>query len=77
MVRSDHNPLTLFSFALREQDWVLADLLVGAITNECPAKEELARTLRTVQRPGTPRTLDRLHRWAKLTRNLELDPGPD
>lgn len=72
--RTEHDLVALFGFAVREHDWVLADLMAETLRADAPARDGLERTLRkTARNPGAPRTLARVHRWAELTRSLERD----
>jgi hypothetical protein len=76
MVRTGpHDPLALFAFALRERDWVLADLIVATRWREAPARDEFERALREAGGDAGPATLERLHRWAELLRFLERVGG--
>ena len=74
----EHDPLALFSFALRESDWVLADLIACLLVLDEPGRERVRRELAAAsQRPGAPDSLAKLHRWAELSRGMatsdELD----
>lgn len=74
MVRTGaHDPLTLFAFALRERDWVLADLIAATRWRAAPRRAEFERVLRDAAGEPRPATLERLHRWAELARILERE----
>ena len=74
MVRTGaHDPLALFAFALRERDWVLADLIAAARWRKAPPRREFERVLRETRAELRPATLERLHRWAQLERALERE----
>lgn len=67
----EHDPLALFSFALRESDWVLADLIACLLVLDEPSRERVRRELAAAsRRPGTPDSLAKLRRWAELSRGL-------
>jgi hypothetical protein len=68
-----HDPLALFAFALRERDWVLADLIAEAHWRAAPPRREFERVLREVEARPRPGSLERLHRWAELVRLLERE----
>lgn len=72
------DPLTLFSLALAERDWVLADLVAATRWRNGPRREAYERLLQRASAPGAPRNLERLHRWAQLVRSLErVSAGED
>ena len=79
MVRTaKHDPLALFSFALRESDWVLADFVACMLVADEHGHERILDEIRRrSERPGAPDSLDTLRRWAELTRELELDEEGD
>lgn len=69
-----HDPVSLFDFALRESDWVLADLLAGHLAESRTARRRLERRLQSQSgRPGRPMSLPELERLANLTRWLERE----
>ena len=69
-----HDPFTLFGFALRESDWILADLLASRLDESEPSRLRLEHELEAgYGRPGRPRSLHELRRLARLTRVLGLD----
>lgn len=71
-----HDPFTLFGFALRESDWVLAELLACRLGNGEAARRRLEGELEASSaRPGKPDSLAELRRLAALTRSLNLDDG--
>ena len=73
-----HDPFTLFGFALRESDWVLADLLAARLGAGELSRLRLEHELEAgYGRQGQPRSLDELRRLARLTRHLELDRARD
>jgi len=61
----------LFSLALADRDWVLADLVAATQWKGGPRREDYERLLRGASAPYAPRSLERLHRWAQLVRALE------
>lgn len=68
-----HDPFALFGFALRESDWVLADLLAQRLAGRNGSVARVVRELESrAGRPGQPGSLPELHRLAQLTRKLEL-----
>jgi hypothetical protein len=74
----EHDPLALFSFALRESDWVLADLIACLLVLDEQSRERLRGELAAAsRRPGAPDSLARLSRWAQLSRGLETADDPD
>jgi hypothetical protein len=74
----EHDPLALFSFALRESDWVLADLVACLLVLDEPGRGRVHDELkRASKRPGSPDSLERLHHWAELSRGLDRAAGPD
>ena len=79
MVRTaKHDPLALFSFALRESDWVLADFVACLLVADEGAHERILDEIRgRSERPGSPDSLATLRRWAELTRELGLDEDRD
>lgn len=74
----EHDPLALLRFALNESDWVLADLIACLLVLDEPSRERVRRELAaSAGRPGAPGSLERLHRWANLSRSLERERDPD
>jgi len=70
---TEHDPFALFSFALRESDWELADLIACFLLYDRAARLRVYREiLDAAERPGAPESLERLHRLATLSRNLDL-----
>jgi len=70
---TEHDPFVLFSFALRESDWELADLIACFLLYGRPARLRVQREiLDAAERPGGPESLGMLHRLATLSRNLDL-----
>ena len=73
-----HDPFSAFEFALRESDWVLADLLASRLAGSDPSRLRLEHELDVGRGlPGRPRSLDELRCLATLTRSLNLDRGGD
>lgn len=69
-----HDPFRLFGFALRESDWVLADLLAGRLEGSDPARRRLEHELgANTSARGGPESLPELRRIAMLTRRLALE----
>lgn len=79
MVRTArHDPFALFSFALRESDWVLADFVACLLVADEQGHERILDEIRhRSERPGAPDSLATLRRWAELTRELGLDEESD
>ncbi len=71
---ADLDPAVLFAFALREHDWVLADL-IAAVIRARPAAAPALRRLGAVlaAEPSAPDSLPRLRTLAFLSRRLGLD----
>lgn len=76
MVRTtEHDPFALLRFALREADWELADLVACFLVADRPSRIRASREiLAGADRPGAPDSLATLHRWATMSRDLDLDP---
>jgi hypothetical protein len=73
-----HDPFSIFEFALRESDWVLADVLASRLGGSEPSRLRLEHELEAgYGLPGRPRSLGELRRLATLTRRLDLDRGGD
>ena len=73
-----HDPFSVFEFALRESDWVLADLLASRLGGSELSRLRLEHELEAgYGLPGRPRSLDELRRLATLTRSLDLDRDGD
>ena len=69
------SPYTLFSFALRESDWELADLIAGYLLSDRGGRIRLeAELAKRRHKPGSPESLESLHLLAELSRALELEP---
>ena len=69
-----HDPFSVFEFALRESDWVLADLLASRLGAGTIARMRLEHELEaTAGRPGRPQSLPELRSLAELTRSLDLE----
>ncbi len=69
-----HDPAILFRFALREHDWVLADLLARAARGDARGTKRLARELeRSPAARTVPTTFKSLHGLAVLSRELGVD----
>jgi hypothetical protein len=76
--RLPHDPVALFAFALRESDWVLADLIATSLVHR-PA---LRRRLTLAAREGagaraSPSSLAELRGWARMSRRLGIGDGDD
>ncbi len=70
---TEHDPFALFSFALRESDWELADLVACFLLYDRRAPLRVHREiLDGAERLGAPESLAMLHRLALISRNLEL-----
>lgn len=71
---ADLDPAMLFAFALREHDWVLADLIAVVISDRpagIPALRRLSIVLAT--EPSAPDSLPGLRTLAFLSHGLGLD----
>lgn len=79
MTRSTpRDPVALFAFALRESDWVLADLIATSLAHRPAARERLLLAVR--KQAGThagPSSLAELSGWAELSRRLGIGDGED
>lgn len=74
----EHDPLALFSFALRESDWILADLIACLLVLDEEGRRRVhAELARASEGAGAPDSLARLHRWAELSRSLDRARGAD
>jgi hypothetical protein len=72
-----NDPFALFGFALRESDWVLADLLASRLADSDLAKLRLEQELDAAAlRANSPENLRQLRGLAKLTRDLDLEDVP-
>ena len=75
---TNHDPFALFGFALRESDWVLAELVACLLLVDEGGLERIHDEIhRRSARPGAPDSLASLERLAELTRELGLDRGND
>lgn len=73
---STHDPVALFAFALRENDWVLADLIAASLAHRPVARERLR--LAVCEGAGTrasPSSLSELGGWARMSRRLGIGDG--
>ena len=70
---SQHDPVALFTFALRERDWVLAELIARALRREPRTTErlEMLAAVTAANRPS-PASLRQLRGWAAIARMLEI-----
>ena len=74
----EHDPLALLRFAIRESDWILADLIACLLVLDEGSRERLCAELAEAsRRPGAPDSLERLHRLASLSRSLDRVADPD
>lgn len=70
---TSHDPVTLFAFALRERDWVLADLIAGSLRPEPEAVKRLESMTAEVSASGpSPASLRQLRGWAAIARALGI-----
>ena len=70
----EHDPFSLFDYAIRESDWILADLLAERLGASEAARMRLRQELEASSgRLGRPGSLPDLHRLARLTRSLNLE----
>ena len=68
-----HDPVTLFSFALRQRDWVLADLIARSLRREPGTMKRLeAMTAEASAGGPSPASLRQLRGWAAITRALGI-----
>ncbi len=70
---TEHDPYALLGFALRESDWELAEMVACFLLYDKPSRLRVHdEILSEAWRPGAPESLTMLHRFAKLSRNLDL-----
>ncbi len=73
-----HDPVALFAFALRESDWVLADLIAASIADRPAARDRLLLAVRAgAGARASPSSLAELSSWARLSRRLGIGDGED
>lgn len=73
-LNADHDPARLFAFALRERDWVLADLVAVTMRGEPGVTAVLERaTFEVATGSSAPDSLSSLHVLARLIRGLGLE----
>jgi hypothetical protein len=79
MTRSSlHDPVALFAFALRENDWVLADLIAASLAKRPAARERLLLAVREeASARASPSSLTELNGWARMSRRLGIGDGED
>ncbi len=71
-----HDPVALFAFALREGDWVLADLLARSFRHEGRTLFRFALVAGAPGRPEAgPGSLSDLALWARLVRLAGVGGG--
>lgn len=71
-----HDPLALFAFALRERDWVLADLLARALGDEPELRNRLEEAVKSsAAQRATPPSLPALRAWAQMSRMIGIGDG--
>ncbi|MFN8161681.1 MAG: hypothetical protein U0R52_11635 [Solirubrobacterales bacterium] len=71
-----HDPVAVFAFALRERDWVLADLIAHSAARSPATRRLLARVVLDQSRArASPATLRELSGWAELSRRLGIANG--
>ncbi len=77
MTRSPpRDPVALFAFALRESDWVLADLIATSLARRPAARKRLLLAVREQAGSGAgPASLGELGAWAQLSRRLGIGDG--
>ncbi len=76
MTRSAHrDPVALFAFALRESDWVLADLIATSLAHRPAARRRLLLAIREQAGRAGPSSLTELSGWAQLARRLGIGDG--
>jgi hypothetical protein len=70
------DPVAMFAFALRESDWVLADLIASSLAGR-PATRSLlqAAAARAARARASPASLSELSGWAELSRALGIGDG--
>jgi len=69
------DPVALFAFALRECDWVLADLIAASLVDRPRARERLMAAVREQAGRAAPSSLAELNGWAQLSRRLGIGNG--
>jgi hypothetical protein len=68
-----HDPIALFAFALRERDWVLAELIARSLSRETGATKRLESTAADASAGGpSPASLRELRGWAAIARALGI-----
>ena len=78
MTGSAHrDPVALFAFALRESDWVLADLIAASLAHRPAARRRLLRAVREQAGRAGPSSLAELSGWAQLSRRLGIGDGEE
>ncbi len=75
MVAQDqHDLYALFAFALRENDWALADLIATHLLSRVRVEQRLeAEVSALAKRAGSPRSLRELQHWATISEALAED----
>ncbi len=69
------DPVALFAFALRESDWVLADLIASSLADRPAVRGRLLRAVREQAGRAAPSSLAELSGWAQLSRRLGIGDG--
>ena len=75
--RTPRDPVALFAFALRESDWVLADLIATSLAHRPAAQERLLLAVREQAGRAGPSSLAELSGWAQLSRRLGIGDGEE
>lgn len=77
MRSAPRDPVALFAFALRESDWVLADLLAASLAHRPAARRRLRRAIREQRGRAGPSSLAELSGWAQLACRLGIGDGEE
>ena len=68
-----HDPIALFAFALRERDWVPAELIARSLSGEPAMTQRLETVTAEASADGpAPVTLRQLRGWAQIARILGI-----
>ncbi len=69
--RRQHDLYALFAFALRENDWELANLLASVLLDHEAIERRLQGELATASKgAGAPQDLKTLRHWATIARSI-------
>jgi hypothetical protein len=71
------DPVALFAFALRESDWVLADLIATSLAHRPAARQRLSVAIEQQAGHAGPSSLAELSGWASISRVLGIGDGAE